>query len=239
MLLYDLFFISITKMNSEDKKKQNLSRKKIINSAIMLFANKGFESTSTREICRHAGVNLSLIPYYFENKDGLYISIIESIVNYGLTFLQDELAKANELNLLSKSEKIALYRTLLEKYADFIYSDNVPSSFVILILKEQTVTHSKFGEIYSKKISVLYKAMRKILASILDKNENDKSIILEVSSIIGQILSFKLMDRATLSAFKQDFYTKDDNKKIKNIVSSYIDACIDRLNIAKLHTLAV
>lgn len=215
-------------MNSE-KKKNNLSRKKIINSSIILFANKGFYSTSTREICRHAGVNLSLIPYYFGNKEGLYINIIESIINYGLTFLQNELTKVNDIKNMSRDEKVNLYKMLLIKYTDFLYSENVPSSFVILMVKEQVVSHSKFSDIYSQRISVFYKSLRKILASILGKNENDKSIVFEISSIIGQILSFKFMDRATLTAFNQDAYTKEDNKKIKNIVLSYIDTFIEKL----------
>lgn len=222
----------MAKMNSE-KKKQNLSRKKIINSAIVLFASKGFESTTTREICKHAGVNLSLIPYYFGNKEGLYANIVESIIDFGLTYLQEEIESAKHLDSMSTDSKIELYRRLLEKYLDFIYSENVPKSFVILILKEQTVPHSKFSEIYSQKINFLYLSLRKTLASILNKNENDKSIILEVSSIIGQILSFKLMDRATLNAFNQDFYTNEDNKKIKNIALSYIESSIKKINVEK------
>lgn len=212
-----------------DKKKQNLSRKKIINSAIVLFANKGFDSTSTREICKHAGVNLSLIPYYFGNKDGLYISIIESVINYGLASLKAEIELAKTVSNMNLEDKIYLYKTLLDKYIDFLYSENVPSSFVVLMIKEQTVTHSKFSEIYSQKISVLYGALRKILASILDKKESDKSIVLEVSSILGQILGYKLMEKATLQALQQDYYTKDDYRKIKKLVSQYVDNCIEKL----------
>lgn len=215
-------------MNSE-KKKQNLSRKKIINSAIVLFANKGFDSTSTREICKHAGVNLSLIPYYFENKEGLYINIIESIINYGLAFLKEDLDKVNNLSSMDMDQKIELYRSILEKYVDFLYSENVPSSFVVLMVKEQTVSHSKFSEIYSQKINILYSALRKTLASILGKKESDKSITFEVSSIIGQILGYKLMDKATLDSLRQDFYTKEDNKRIVKIVLSYVDSNIQNI----------
>ena len=215
-------------MNS-DKKKQNLSRKKIVNSAILLFANKGFESTSTREICKHAGVNLSLIPYYFGNKEGLYVSIIESIINYGLAFLQDEIIKANDVSKMNLEEKYDLYQTLLKKYADFLYSENVPSSFVILMIKEQTILHSKFSEMYTQKINLLYKALRKILSSILNKKENDKAVIFEVSSVVGQILSFKIMDKATLSSLNQDNYTKENVKKVKEIVFSHIDTSIEKI----------
>lgn len=226
------FSYRINNMKPEQSK-QNLSKRKIINSAIVLFSNKGFELTTTREICKHAGVNLSLIPYYFGNKEGLYTNIIESIINYGIAFLQNEIEKANEVNLMDYNEKIDLYRALLEKYLEFLYSDNVPKSFVVLMLKEQTISHSKFTEIYAQKISVLYKALRKVLASILGKNENDKMIVFEISSIIGQILSFKLMDRATLSSLNQDFYTKEDIKKIKKIVLTYIDTNLEKLNIVK------
>lgn len=217
-------------MNSE-KKNQNLSRKKIINAATMLFAKKGFESTSTREICKQAGVNLSLIPYYFENKDGLYINIIESILNYGLSGLKNEIEKTNNVKNLSLDEKINLYKALLVKYIEFLYSDKVSGIFVILMIKEQTIT-SKFSKIYSQKISVLYSALRKVLASILNKKETDKIVILEVSSIIGQILGYKIMERANLDALNQDFYTNEDTKKIKNILYSYLET-----NIAKIKSI--
>lgn len=217
-------------MTNREKNKQNLSKKKIINSAIVLFANKGFDSATTREICKHAGVNLSLIPYYFGNKEGLYINIIDSILNYGLAYMQEELSQSNNINALSTNEKIILYRTLLEKYVDFLYSENVPSSFVALMVKEQTVSHNKFSDIYSQKISIYYNALRRILASILNKKETDKAIIYEVSSIIGQVLGYKLMNRATLDAMGQDLYTKDDNKKIKNIVLSYVDTTLEKIS---------
>lgn len=221
----------IVRMNSE-KKKQNLSRKKIINSAIILFANKGFESTSTREICKHAGVNLSLIPYYFENKDGLYTSIIESILNYGIAYLHEEIKRVDDLNVLNRDQKIDLYIALLKKYADFIYSENVPGAFVILMIKEQ-VSNSKFSQLYSQKISILYTSLIKILASVMEKKESDKNIIFEVSSVVGQILSFIVMNRATLICLNQDFYSKDDNKRIKKLVFEHIDYSVQRLNLRK------
>lgn len=217
-------------MTKSENTKQNLSKKKIINSAIILFANKGFGSTTTREICKHAGVNLSLIPYYFGNKEGLYMNIIDSILNYGLAYMQNEISQANNVNSLSLNEKITLYRTLLEKYVEFLYSENVPSSFVALMIKEQLISHSKFSDLYSQKISIFYSALRKILASIFGRKDNDKAVIYEVSSIIGQILGYKLMNRATLDALGQDLYTKEDNKKIKTIVLSYIDAALEKIN---------
>lgn len=208
----------------------NLSKRKIINSAILLFANKGFTSTTTREICSHAGVNLSLISYYFKTKDGLYTNIIETILNYGIEFLQEELKQVKNLPELNKVEKITLYKALLNKYVHFLYSESVPDTFVILMMKEQTNAHSKFSEIYGKKINVLYSAMRKILASIYNKKDTDKAVVYEVSSIVGKILSYKFMRRATLSMLGQKEYTKEDNIRILKIVLSYVNEHIDKIS---------
>ena len=45
--------------------------------ATQLFAQKGYDGTSTKEICEAAGANIAAIHYHFESKDGLYRSIIE------------------------------------------------------------------------------------------------------------------------------------------------------------------
>lgn len=213
--------------------KQNLSRRKIINSAMILFANKGFGSTSTREICAHAGVNLSLISYYFKTKEGLYTNIIESIVNYGLSHMQEEIRMSQEVYAMIKDEKVRLLYTMLEKYTNFLYSDSVPNSFVILMIKEQTVSNSKFAVIYTERIQIFYKALRRVMASILNKNENDKMIIFEISSIIGEIITFKLMSRATLNALEQSCFTPDDNKKIKKLITSNVSVKLEKLGIKK------
>lgn len=222
-------------MNNE-KRKNNLSRQKLINSAILLFAEKGFDCTSTRDICKHAGVNLSLIPYYFGSKEGLYIDIIESVFHYGLTFMQEELVKVATIASMSKAEQVDLYKSILYKYAEILYSDNVPSNFVVLMIKEQASPYSKFSQAYFQKIDIIYRALRKVLASILNKDITDKTVIFEVSSIIGQIISFKILDRATLPYLGQDSYTQQDIARIKRIVFSHIDASIEKLGIKTIKT---
>src|SRR5690349_5192340 len=52
------------------------AREKIIEVATRLFAEKGLKGTTTREIAKESGLNLSLISYYFGGKEGLYQTII-------------------------------------------------------------------------------------------------------------------------------------------------------------------
>ena len=49
----------------------NLNAQQILEVAIRLFAQKGFEATSTREIVEAAGVTKPMLYYYYESKEGL------------------------------------------------------------------------------------------------------------------------------------------------------------------------
>jgi TetR/AcrR family transcriptional regulator, regulator of cefoperazone and chloramphenicol sensitivity len=48
------------------------ARGRLVRSALRLFAEKGYEGATTREICDSAGANISAIRYYFGDKAGLY-----------------------------------------------------------------------------------------------------------------------------------------------------------------------
>lgn len=52
-------------------------RTQLIDTAMRLFARKGFNGTTTREIALAAGVNEAIIFRYFPHKDDLYAAILE------------------------------------------------------------------------------------------------------------------------------------------------------------------
>jgi AcrR family transcriptional regulator len=53
------------------------ARNRIIDAAGPIFADKGFENATVREICQQAGVNLAAVNYYFGDKERLYVETIK------------------------------------------------------------------------------------------------------------------------------------------------------------------
>jgi len=56
----------------------NEAETKLLDSALALFSEKGYEGTSIREIIEGAGVTRPVLYYYFENKEDLFRRLVES-----------------------------------------------------------------------------------------------------------------------------------------------------------------
>jgi TetR/AcrR family transcriptional regulator, regulator of cefoperazone and chloramphenicol sensitivity len=53
------------------------TRGRILEAAGEVFADKGYEAATIREICEKAGVNLAAVNYYFGGKESLYVQTLE------------------------------------------------------------------------------------------------------------------------------------------------------------------
>ncbi len=210
-------------------KKSEITKRKIMQSAIRLFAQKDFASVGTREIASDAGVNLSLISYYFSSKENLYTTIINYIVNLGLEYLSDVIKAADNINYMTKEEKIEAYINIYARYIEFVYSEKVSDNFVMLMIKEQGITGSEFGQIYRKKSLILYGALAKILASILNKKTTDPKVTFEICKTMGEILSYKFLKRIVFQGIDRQQYTKEDIDLIKEILHDQIRLSIENI----------
>ena len=66
--------------STPDASPQPDSAHRILEAALTLFAEKGFEATSIREICEAAGIARPSLYYFYESKEGLYRAAIEQVM---------------------------------------------------------------------------------------------------------------------------------------------------------------
>ena len=85
----------------------------IIMTAEKLFASKGYDGTSVRDIAEEAGVNIAMISYYFGSKEKLMQALFEERTKDIMIKLENLLKDEN----LSSFEKIGL---LVDDYVDRI-----------------------------------------------------------------------------------------------------------------------
>ena len=89
------FVLQLTSMEFNDKQVQ------IIETAERLFADRGFDGTSVRDIAEEAGINIAMISYYFGSKEKLMEAIFELRVG-SLQSRVESLMKDSKLTPLEK-----------------------------------------------------------------------------------------------------------------------------------------
>lgn len=120
----------------------NPTKQKVIDAASSLFFQKGFHGTSVRDIADKAAVNVSLISYYFKNKQGLLEYAVIHYYDSFIETMEQTIEKHKEDTDLNKC-KILIHQILdfkMEYYqlTAFINRElSLDSTFV----REVTVTY--------------------------------------------------------------------------------------------------
>jgi AcrR family transcriptional regulator len=90
----------------------------IINKAIELFAEKGFEGSSIRDLAARAEVNVAMINYYFGSKEKLFEAMVQQKAAY-LKGVLEELARDTSLCEIEKIDRI------IESYVNRMFTNRL------------------------------------------------------------------------------------------------------------------
>ncbi len=108
----------------------NTTREKLIETAKELFLTKGVDRVGVREIATKAGINLSLMNYYFRSKEMLFEAIFEMLINEKAQVLKQILDSEKPIE-----EKIREY---VYSYIDILIDDPLLVSFVLSVIHRNT-----------------------------------------------------------------------------------------------------
>lgn len=100
----------------------NETEARILNVAINLFGNRGFDSVSTREIADAAAVPPASLRYYFKSKQGLYVACLVHIQALSQPFVEPALLAAEKILQDSASDAdrlIDAFCTIQEAQIDY------------------------------------------------------------------------------------------------------------------------
>ncbi len=207
-------------------KKNSLTKEEtILEVSKELFAKHGFDGASTRDICKKADVNISMISYYFGGKEGLYKKIISDIADKLIfNVLKNSELIDKELNLkeMNREEKVQLLLKIIDCFISFFYSSAITNAEIIIMLREQITSGTTIN-------SAGYKIFKRIIASILNKEENDKEVVFRTISIAGQMNAARILTQFSLKELNQSGYTAEDVEMIKNIAINQTMAILDSL----------
>jgi AcrR family transcriptional regulator len=193
-------------MATENKVKPKVES--ILEAAGEIFAEQGFRKTTVREICKHSGVNLAAINYYFGDKERLYLAVLKyyrelSIQKYPISF------GINETD------------TPQEKLSNFIHTficrfleEGKTALFGKLLAREFTESTGALDVLVEDFIKPTFIKLSSIVKEIIGDKSPDKTVKLCAMSIIGQCLYFRNARPIIFRLRHKEGYTDEDIKEI-------------------------
>ena len=177
----------------------------ILEVAELLFAEKGFDGTSIRNIAKEAKINIAMVSYYFGSKERL----LESLIFYRTSDLKNQLE-----NLLHEDiEPIEKINKLIELYINRINSNRV----IYRILHFEFTAKKRDQNLLA--FSELKKGNLKSLEAIIQEGQNkgvfrkDVIIPLITPTILGTFFHFHM---------NKPFFENLLNLKTEDLYNNYV-----------------
>ena len=202
------------------------TRQRLIDAALAVFGEFGFEGASTRMLANQAGANLAAIPYHFGSKEGLYRAAAEYIVER-ITDQTNGMLEEIEHALLNAPLPHAKALGLLHKYTDTIVAimlgPREADSWAAFIMKEQLQPGAAFEILYKGMMRRIHEVGAGLLAVLLKQPKDEIPIKLRAITIFGQILIFRTSRHAVLRQLGWKEFSHDRLQLIQSIIRENVD----------------
>ncbi len=195
----------------------------IIDTAIELFAEKGFEGSSIRDLAKRAGVNVAMVNYYFGSKENLFQSMVEFKAGFMRGKL-DEIATDTTLAEIDKIDRI------IESYVSRLLSQPYFHRVIHqqLLMTDKEALHKNIIKIFVKNTNTIKSIIEKGIRKKVFKKVDPELTIATLIGTINQVMLSKAMclmlikkgddfDPYTDTAFKNRLI-----KHLKQIMHDYL-----------------
>ena len=159
-----------------------------MNAAIELFAEKGFEGSSIRDLAAKADVNVAMVNYYFGSKDKLF----EALVEYKASFMRGRLDEIENNSKLSEIEKID---AIIESYVERLLSQPLFHRIIYqeLLMGEREVMHKNIISMFTKNTLTLRNIIEQGIKKKVFKKVDPELTMATIIGTINQVMLSKAM----------------------------------------------
>ena len=210
------------------RKGRDLTREKLIESAGIVFAERGYRAATIREICRRAGTNVAAVNYTFGDKMGLYTEVLLYSVRAAKTAAITAALDASR----SPEEMI---RGVIRARLKSLYQKAQPDWAIRLVMHEFSHPTPAMGRVVDEGMRPIYERMRKAVGEMIGLPPDHETTRLSVNSIVGQII-FYTFSRPVLAHLQPELkLTPDQLDRIAEHIADFSLTYLKKVGHAKRH----
>lgn len=169
------------------------SRARILKSAGQLFAERGFNGVSTRELAKAAGVNVSAIAYYFRGKKGLYRAVFNQLIEDTNPFFQPTASyiRKSVKDANGDPKKLAdLTKWLISRLLTGVLKNDQMCWQMGFLLREYHQPTDGFSILLEHRVHPMHDAVAGLVSAATGKAIDESQTLLLTCCLIGQCMAF-------------------------------------------------
>lgn len=189
------------------------SRDRILDAAGTLFAERGYNGVSMRDLAGAAKVNLGAINYHFGGKRSLYHETVRQLIEdigplLGPTIhrLRDDVAAAGG----DRTALAACAERFIRAVFAAVLGGQAQRWQMAFLLREFHQPSREFPMIYEERIGPMHDAVALLVAAALRRDREDPEITVRVHAVMGQIMSFGACRAIVFTRLGWKEYSRDN-----------------------------
>lgn len=171
------------------------TRRDLVESALRLFGENGFDGTSTREIAKAAGANIGSIAYHFGGKERLYLACADHIVET-LGRLAAKAFASDPLPRGGPREGGAVLEAAIERMVAFVVAGEEAGDIVRFILRELQHPTDALNTVYGGVFEPVHRRLCHLWQEATGEPAESEEARLAVFTLLGQVLYFRIAREA-------------------------------------------
>lgn len=171
------------------------TRASLLDAAIRLFGQHGYDGVTTRMLAEHAGVNLAAIKYHFGSKDDLYVGAIDSIVALiepRLIMVTGVAGQAKAIAGDDPERQAHVISQLVDAVLTTFLATPLMQAAIPFVLRELFIPGPHFERLYSALPRRLHEVLTDLVAWILGIDPASDQAKIRAHAMAGQMLIYHL-----------------------------------------------
>jgi AcrR family transcriptional regulator len=159
------------------------AREVLIGVAGEIFAERGYEAATIREITDRAGVNVASVNYYFRDKLGLYTEVLRQSLHKGALALPPDSAG------LPAEERLTRY---IDSFMNSLVAAGRPGWCGRIMIRELAQPTAALTQVMEEIIRPNFLLLRQLVADVAGRPLGDDTLNLLAHSVHAQCVHWKL-----------------------------------------------
>jgi TetR/AcrR family transcriptional regulator, regulator of cefoperazone and chloramphenicol sensitivity len=197
------------------------TRRRILETALQVFAIDGYEGASTRQLAERAGVNLPAIQYYFGSKEGLYRAVIDSIIEHTevqMAPLTARVKAALASQDTPREELLELLCLMLELFVALVSNGKQVEAKRLFFARAEVEDTPGLERLHESGMRQIFQPCLELTGRLLGRSTEDRETVLRALTVFGQVTIF--CDKPVRRILQLGELTEDYVRAIQNLVRS-------------------